>query len=981
MPLSIVESKPLSIVSSEPTDEPSFGDLLSKGDVWGAVNKPITTAPTEVAKSTMEPVIDWGEKHPGMLGNIARYGGTFGESLGNVASGLTSPLNLALTLGTLGSGTAAKMGAADLAKTLALPGKVAAGGQLAHGAYDVYSGKDWQQKAMGGVEGLLGYLGLKGGFGGKTSSTPGSEYVVEPTLQTGPGTNVLTGAGGRQPKIAPVRAPRPVVPQGKISPATPSVPTTSKVPALEDLLNTDPNAYSPSTSGGFGASPEPYRASARKIVADEAKAARQANIQTRQTPQDATREIMRDQKNLAAVEKWSAAKAAAQQKAQSIDQLMQEYQDPEAAAAAAEEAKRFGLAKTGQAINANAELATQYTPDLMDQFQTSQSGRPADFNWPEAGGRYTTNAEGSTVQATPAPTVRDIPENVAPSELETQPPAPSSIPPITSIPEVSDAEAQAISRAALEHYGNPEEAAAQEARSNFKVVPPSTPAEPAPIAPRGTGGLWDTQPEVQATADQLGEAYRGGDKLAGRQLAELRDFMSGNKMRESWRGAEPPAMADPLPSPEAQAPPENWAQEETGKIDAGVYDRYKKIKDNESGAINPALLSFLGRTGGGALTGGLIGAGTGHPIAGALAGALGGAIAPGMKTGYNKLAEVLPNAREPILNTLDKLNTIHNAALLSPASVIKKGAGDVGGLATAAVMHPEARSALWQALTTPAGRAEAGQAFKEAFNAPPTEEATGLENLVQKGPMSWIGRSMAGLTAGTKNIMEQGGLSPEQQAYYTLTSKPGYKVTKDLLNVARGTKLGEHALPFARMGLNRLERASEFSPVGFLHAAMAKDPEAVKEALKRAALGSAVMGGVYVATPEDFVKEHPALTSLIAAFGGPMGIPAAASMAAKTLSKSPLSQIAKTVTRDIPGLRTIEDIGVSPEALTRNYLSGYTNFLRPIATTLQPEEPVVSGEGSSVFDKALSNIPGVREQLPKKPLTTARPRPRLRIVD
>jgi flagellar biosynthesis/type III secretory pathway protein FliH len=959
MPLSIVESKPLSIVSSEPTDEPSFGDLLSKGDVWGAVNKPITTAPTEVAKSTMEPVIDWGEKHPGMLGNIARYGGTFGESLGNVASGLTSPLNLALTLGTLGSGTAAKMGAADLAKTLALPGKVAAGGQLAHGAYDVYSGKDWQQKAMGGVEGLLGYLGLKGGFGGKTSSTPGSEYVVEPTSQTGPGTNVLTGAtGSRQAKIAPVRAPRPIpASEPAVAPIGPSIKGSGEIP------------YAPPE-------PAPYRAAARRTIAEEAKAAREA-----------------------------VKAAAAREKAQSIDQLMQEYQDPEAAAAAAEEAKRFGLAKTGQAINANAELASSSTepptpstpitpsiPDLMDQFQTSQSGRPADFNWPEAGGRYTTNAEGSTVQATPAPTVRNIPENVVP--ISNEMPLGDRISPLAEGPPQtpeSIAAAKTARDAELEAMAAPQakaidEAAAQDARNKFKLLfseplTPNNPPEPAPIAPRGTGGLWDTQPEVQATADQLGEAYRGGDKLAGRQLAELRDFMSGNKMRESWKGAEPPAMADPLPSPEAQAPPENWAQEETGKIDAGVYDRYKKIKDNESGAINPALLSFLGRTGAGALGGGLLGAGTGHPIAGALAGALGGAIAPQFAPSMTKLAKTMPETREPLLNALNKANILHNATLLSPTSVIKKAGGDIGGLFTAATMQPEARSALWNALTTPEGQASAGAAFKEAFNAPLPEKATGMENIAQRGPLSWAGRTMGGLTAATKDIMGQAGLSPEQQAYYTLTSEPATKLGKGMLQAARSSKVVQHVAPFARLAINRLERGGEFSPLAPFYAMMTENPEAAKTAIKRGFLGTGAGLAAYAATPEDFVKEHPALTGLIAAGGGPLSVPIGAAMAMKTSAKSPTAEIAKTISRDVPGLRLIEDISTSPTAALRNYLSGYTNIARPIATTLQPEEPVVSGEGSSVFDKALSNIPGVREQLPKKPLTTARPRPRLRIVD
>ncbi len=522
-------------------------------------------------------------------------------------------------------------------------------------------------------------------------------------------------------------------------------------------------------------------------------------------------------------------------------------------------------------------------------------------------------------------------------------------------------------------------------------------------ASRGQGGLWNTHPEVQAEADRLGEAYRSKVPGSGKDLAELRDFMAGGKMRESWRGAPTttpegplaasmtPEASTPLPeapiAPEAPGgqggpPPPDYPAVTTREAIQDLLVQLNKLKgllgpegpggSGERGAIDPRLMDFLTRLGIGTVGGGLMGAYYGHPVQGAMLGGLGGAfVSPLIAKAIPKAAEGFAASKEHVATALDMLNKVHNSALLSPTSLGKKLAADVGGLLSAALENPERAPELLKTLTG-GGLREASQVGQEAFGRPITEAETGLESFAQKGPLSWIGRAMGGATAGTKNLLEQAGFSPEEQRYYTLTSKPQYVPTQKALEAIQGSKFLQHISPFARIAINRGERGIERSPFGALLALRkGTSPEQDISTLWKAALGTGIAGSAYEATPEDFVKQHPIATSLIAAAGGPYGIPIAAGMAAKTMAKSPGAEIAKTISRDVPGLRLIEDASQSPTALLRNYLSGYTNVLRPVAEAISPAEPDISG---SVIDKTLSNVPGLREQLPKKVIPRGRPR-------
>jgi hypothetical protein len=412
------------------------------------------------------------------------------------------------------------------------------------------------------------------------------------------------------------------------------------------------------------------------------------------------------------------------------------------------------------------------------------------------------------------------------------------------------------------------------------------------------------------------------------------------------------------------------------------------------------------------MTGGMAGAATGYatdPLgnrpASAVAGGALGAFAPEIASSVGniaipKIAQAGQKSAPYTERGLDFINRLHNSALLSPLSVAKKAAGDVGGLSLAAIENPNRVGDIMRQFTSPEGRALLAQNFREGYHGPDQEALSGLENFFQskKNPLSWSGRTMGGLTKATKGVLGEAGFSVPEQQYYTLTAYPEHLVTKKIYEAlrggsrmtqtgepAKGSKILSHLAPFARIGTNRLERGWEYSPLGLTSMITAGgDEEKARKIVTKAMLGTAAGGAAYQLTPEDFVRDHPTQASVISSLGGPLGLPILAGMALKTANKNtadnegPLSwmgnlnQASQEIGRDIPGLRLLEDVtGRSfPKGFARNYFSGYTNFMRPMALMTDPEQPDVSSPDLSttgqVFNQMLSNVPVVRGMLPRK---------------
>src|SRR3954462_8141118 len=113
---------------------------VPKKSLWERINEPLTDAPSRWGHD----FADWmttPEADDSWATAVAKGAvGGVGEGIGNVASGLTSPMNLGLTAATLGSGTAARMGAGAVSRALASVARMGGAAMMGHGGYNVAEG-------------------------------------------------------------------------------------------------------------------------------------------------------------------------------------------------------------------------------------------------------------------------------------------------------------------------------------------------------------------------------------------------------------------------------------------------------------------------------------------------------------------------------------------------------------------------------------------------------------------------------------------------------------------------------------------------------------------------------------------------------------------------------------------------------------------------------------------------------------------------
>jgi hypothetical protein len=416
------------------------------------------------------------------------------------------------------------------------------------------------------------------------------------------------------------------------------------------------------------------------------------------------------------------------------------------------------------------------------------------------------------------------------------------------------------------------------------------------------------------------------------------------------------------------------------------------LLSNQSGAMDPEMALRMGLT----ATGGLIGGAT-DPVGGVYGesspttrtisalggGILGAAGLPALKMAINAPYSSLLANRASNQSFMDKLNNLHSSGMLSPISVAKKAFGDIAGMASASTENmmsnallrgtgnaPVQRGSILGALINKAP--EIFQTAKEATLAPQSPDLSGAENMItsKMNPLSWSGRLMSGLTAGTKQAMQEAGYTRPEQQLYTMTSQPQTDIGAGAYDLIRRSKVARFFSPFARMGINRLERGYERSPLGLSRLSSAGSPQERAKIISRILLGTGVAGGAYEATPDNFVKEHPLEASLIGAAAGPFGVPVIGAMAMKNKAKSPVSQAAKTVAKDIPGAEALQYLTSSPEEFARTTLSGFTNFASPLAQVTNPGKPVTQGSSLNgaqrIVNRALANLPVVRGMLPQQ---------------
>lgn len=160
-----------------PTEEPGF--LAS---LWQKANEPMTRVPSELIRSVTE-LPNQSQEIADLLGLGSVYGAWDRiqrgglEVAGDITSGLTSPLNAALTVSTLGTGTAARAGMGGLATGLNYVTKALSAPVAAEGAIDTFSpDSSLGERGLGLLEMIGGVAGVRSKVG-KVSAKP--EMTVE----------------------------------------------------------------------------------------------------------------------------------------------------------------------------------------------------------------------------------------------------------------------------------------------------------------------------------------------------------------------------------------------------------------------------------------------------------------------------------------------------------------------------------------------------------------------------------------------------------------------------------------------------------------------------------------------------------------------------------------------------------------------------------------------------------------------------------
>jgi hypothetical protein len=120
---------------------------------WHAISEPLTDAPSRVGNRFADSVDSPSLNRSPTMASIEGFGAGALQGIGNLLSGLTSPLNIATTALTAGSGLAGKAGLEGIAEALSLGSKIAAAPTIAHGAIEtLHPDSTMMERGMGLAE-------------------------------------------------------------------------------------------------------------------------------------------------------------------------------------------------------------------------------------------------------------------------------------------------------------------------------------------------------------------------------------------------------------------------------------------------------------------------------------------------------------------------------------------------------------------------------------------------------------------------------------------------------------------------------------------------------------------------------------------------------------------------------------------------------------------------------------------------------------
>lgn len=289
---------------------------------------------------------------------------------------------------------------------------------------------------------------------------------------------------------------------------------------------------------------------------------------------------------------------------------------------------------------------------------------------------------------------------------------------------------------------------------------------------------------------------------------------------------------------------QNWAKS-TGR----------KLGD-ESGKVDPLLITRLGTTALGAAAGGAMD--TDNPVEGMFYGGLTGALFPTAAQkageifrGESRLRDVAGEAAR--LGAAGQRFNLLSGTNLVPNTLAPWGSGIMGSLETLAKLDPRGAKGLAE-LFKPSLFKGAGQAWREAGER--IGDAERAEQLIGEAPsrleqiMAIPGRTMTAGDIAVRDALIRAGFSEDEARRMTLTSEPWSAAGRWVANAGRTTNadgktstLIQYALPFKRTATNIVEQGLERIPgIGFL--ANATKPEALRagipQQLAQQGMGAAV---------------------------------------------------------------------------------------------------------------------------------------------
>lgn len=974
------QRQPVEPIKPGPLPDPATLERPRNAD-WrraaqSAFTDPITKSLEIDTSGMVDPSADLSETGPGFVPKVMLQG--FAKGVADTVS----PAHIA-SLGSLGTGLPAVvanilLGVSGAEKALdseksgmdrALGGLEAAGG-AAGAMVGLPKSLQWLRRMLGGnkAPGLqvettsYGMAGMdKGGTGShiqRPGPTPSAPTPITPPAK---GTPILGDTSGIRP--ASVQTEDPLSAAQRLQEAA------QQDDIIAGLLG-QRAAPTPPQPRGVPIMGTPSAKATAKAAKDAEKAAKDAE----KINKAGTREVMRDEQNLADVEAWLAESRRNRQAQDAIDAAKAGKEKSEVVrvttksktnlgnesltetfAEAAEEGgggggggtgggKRQGTKIPDETVGAAlAEAARKHLKDPTIQFLRMEEGEPI-FGVTDATKLQAAEVAGlrAEVMGVPSKPPAAPPAATAPA------PTPKPAPP----PEVAPASPQAppaaipASSVAGDAPDWVKEAQAElEALSGGAPPPPRATATEPPAPPPLPEAMQGTAlpPPSSGMMTNATLERKDVDETLRRLLARL----SPEQRQSAYRALGGMSKA----FREGYDPSTGGFSGDISEA-SGTIDDLIKGGGGETGAIDPQLLYMLGRTGLGAAAGSAYD--EDDPLRGGFIGGLGGMIAgPGLLTG-----------KGPGMDALRLLNRLRYEAMLFGPAQVTNLIGNAGGLMTTPVielargnMEPARRAV---GLYTHPTRAFSmiGKGFREGWNTAGVTKH-GIE------PIGPSGKMLRGVDSATKRVMTEGlGLTPREAEVYTYSGTPVTKFGGGLAQ-AQSHPLGQLIAPFVRTGLNLAEVGTSLSPLryfdrtgkGVRSLIPAESP--INEALL-STLGPAMLYMGY----KGLGPSNPTAYAVDGPVAAPYGIGRSIrdyGMYDREPGLMPAGRdLGRAITSQIPFISDIPRISEQPENFAQNLAA---QFLPPALMMLGDK---TVRDTNSISDAIRERIPGMREDLPAR---------------